>query len=114
MFYKEHQRVIRCRWLFVVLFLCFCTPKHGKAIAFTNAAISSTRGGATVTTPTTASSYVGTNTINNCDENDKIRFTKITTQQSAATSEAASSTITNDSSDNTLSVQGDPSKVKDE
>jgi hypothetical protein len=112
---KEHQlRLLhRCRWLLVVLcFFCCCTAKHGTAIAFTNAAITSTRGGANTATPvTTSASYVAKPT----DSIDEIRYAALSTQHAAVTSEAApKSKNDNDSSSDDIAThqQEDPSKVR--
>ena len=105
---KEQQlRLLHhCRWLLVVLCLCCCcTAKHGTAIAFTNAAIASTRGGANTVIPAAPATYA-----------NEIRYATVSTQHAAATSEAPSKSKSSDSSsDNTPSSsshQDDPSKVR--
>jgi hypothetical protein len=104
----------RCRWLLVVLCICCCcTAKHGTAIAFTNAAIVSTRGGANTAAPTNPSSSYATKPTDNIDE---IRYATISTQHAAVTSEASleSKSDNDSSSDNVISThqQEDPSKVR--
>ena len=107
---KEQQlRLLHnCRWLLVVLCLCCCcTAKHGTAIAFTNAAIAATRGGANTATPTVPASY---------SENiEEIRYATLSTKHAAVTSEAPTkSKMDNDSSSDNVSSnqQDDPSKVR--
>ena len=100
---KEQQlRLLQhFRWLLVVLcFCCGCTAKHGTAIAFTNAAIAATRGGAANTgTPTTPTAYTSTTTQRNPTDHhhhhstsEEIRYSNIVSQHAAVTSEAPSST----------------------
>lgn len=97
------------RWLLVVLCFCYCcTAKHGTAIAFTNAAITSTRGGAHTLTPNAPTPYV-------TDNIDEIRYTTLSTQHAAATSAAQQKSKSgNDSSSDNVSTQQqeDPSKVR--
>lgn len=116
---KEQQlRLLQhCRWLLVVLcFCCCCTAKHGTAIAFTNAAIAATRGGAnTAASPTAPASYADTKHTTNHPPIDEIRYATISTQQAAATSEAppASKMNSDSSSDNVSSFNlEDPSQVR--
>jgi hypothetical protein len=113
---KEQQlRLLQhCRWLLVVLcFCCCCTAKHGTAIAFTNAAIAATRGGANTASPTAPTSYADTKHTDH--PIDEIRYATISTQQAAATSEAppASKMNSDSSADNISSFNlEDPSQVR--